>query len=299
MECLRALERERQSGILFDVVVVDDGSSDATAEEVERLQSVLTTPIRFLRQENKGPAAARNRGVKAAQGDLILFLGDDIIVEPGYVDAIHDVYKRHEGEICGVLGHTRYDPCSIPTPFGRWLDGQSGLQFAYNKAKVGVPLGFDLFYTSNVLVPRDALLRAGGFNEGFRYAAFEDTELGYRLMKQGLKLYYARHARAYHVHPISIESVAARMQMTAKAALQLRSLNPELFDLLYPRAESRFARPGWHHRLVRWTLSGPVLALLTAVDRLLHVRMPGVLYGRVLYCVQTRAIARLWSQQEA
>ncbi len=296
IECLRVLEREQQSGTgpPFEVVIVDDGSTDATVDEVKELQHLLSTPIKLIQQENRGPAAARNLGVEAARGEVVIFLGDDIIVQPGYLAVIYGAYQAHAQETCGVLGHTRYDPCSIPTPFGRWLDREGGLQFAYGRAREDAPVGFDLFYTSNILVPRDALVKAGGFNEGFSHAAFEDTELGYRLMKLGLKLHYSPGARTLHIHPVSIESVAARMRVTAQAALELRSLNPELFTLLYPRAETRFAHPSRRHRIIRWIFTGPVLALLKLIDNKLHAPLPGGLYQRALYCVQTQAISRLW-----
>src|SRR5690242_1107122 len=85
VDCLLALDRQRAAGISFDIIVVDDGSRDATVDAVERLRPRLSSPVQVLRQENQGPAAARNRGVAAARADLIVFLGDDIIVEPDYL----------------------------------------------------------------------------------------------------------------------------------------------------------------------------------------------------------------------
>ena len=298
VECLEALERERTAGVPFEVIVIDDGSTDSTLDEIRDVQSRLSVSLQVVHQQNRGPAAARNLGIKAASGELIVFLGDDIIVEPGYLTNLIQAYQAHPGEIRGVLGHTRYHSDSIPTPFGRWLDQKSGFQFAYQDAQTITPLDFSLFYTSNVLVPRDILLEVEGFNEGLRYAAFEDTELGFRLAQRGLKLYYCPSARAVHVHPVSLGSVAARMAMIARAALELRSLNPVLFYQLYPRAQSRFAHPSLMLRVVRWFFAEVMLVPLKFIDGTLRWAVPGSLYRRTLYCAQTRKIAQLWKYQE-
>src|SRR5436853_1937569 len=81
--CLRALDRQRGCGIEFETVVVDDGSTDNTVEMAKALQGKLGFRLRLIEQEcNRGPAVARNRGVAQADTDLVIFIGDDIIVEP-------------------------------------------------------------------------------------------------------------------------------------------------------------------------------------------------------------------------
>src|SRR5689334_5698711 len=105
VECLQALDRQRESGIPFDVIVVDDGSSDGTAAALASLQPTLGVAVQGLRQENQGPAVARNRGVAQARGELIVFLGDDIIVEPGYLAHLCAAYEACPGALRGVLGH--------------------------------------------------------------------------------------------------------------------------------------------------------------------------------------------------
>jgi GT2 family glycosyltransferase len=294
VDCLLALDRQRRAGISFDIIVVDDGSRDATVDAVERLRPRLSSPVQVLRQENQGPAAARNRGVAAACGDLIVFLGDDIIVEPDYLAHLYAAYQAHPGELRGILGHTRYAPASIPTPFGRWLDKESGLQFDYRRAQPGRPLGWRFFYTSNILVPRDALVKMGGFNPGFRHAAYEDAELGYRLDAAGFRLYYAPTAQAVHRHPVSVQATARRMATIAQAALELRALNPELFAQIYAGAEARFGEVSVPRRLVRWAVARPGIRLLAFIDSRLRWSLPGPTYERILGLTTAWEIMRLW-----
>lgn len=299
VECLAALEREGECDIPFEVIVVDDGSTDDTIEEVKKAQQGLALHLLLLSQENKGPAAARNRGVDAARAELIVFLGDDIIVEPGYLSNIYAAYKAHSDEQHGILGYTKYHEDSIPTPFGRWLEAKSGLQFVYDELPTGTPLSFRQFYTSNILVPRQALVEAGGFNEGFTHAALEDTELGYRLAARGFKLYYCPAAAAVHVHAVSVRAVAARMKGVAKAAMQLRAINPELFALIYPRSEERFSRPSLPLSLVRWVFAKPVVSIVGFLDSRVRLPVPQRVYRSAIYCAQTREIACLWDRPPA
>ncbi|HYO48668.1 MAG TPA: glycosyltransferase [Chloroflexia bacterium] len=299
VECLAALERERECGIPFEVIVVDDGSTDDTVERVQSANQDMSVRVLLLRQENKGPAAARNRGVAAARGELIVFLGDDIISEPGYLPNMYAAYKAHTGKQHGILGYTKYSEDSIPTPFGRWLEARSGLQFIYDALPTDKPLSYRQFYTSNILVPRQALAEVGGFNEGFTHAALEDTELGYRLAARGFRLYYCPDAAAVHVHAVSVQAVAARMKGVAKAAMQLRAINPELFALIYPRSEQRFSRPSLPLRIVRWVFAKPIVSLVGFLDSNLRLPVPPSVYRNAIYCAQTREITRLWDDPPA
>jgi glycosyltransferase involved in cell wall biosynthesis len=295
-ECLAALDRERVCGIPFEVIVVDDGSSDGTIDEVRCMQERFSVPLRLLYQENRGPAIARNRGVAVAHGELIVFLGDDIIVEPGYLGHLYAAYQSYQAERRGILGFTRYREDAIPTPFGRWLDAESTLQFLYSRASIEQPLGFRLFYTSNLLVPRRLLIEAGGFNQEFRHPAYEDMDLGYRLEERGFVLYYCPAATAVHAHQVSLPSFAARMTMAARAAMDLRRLNPALFALFHPRAYHVIGHPSVVRRAIRWFFAKPILGALTIIDSKLRWRVPGPLYHLAMICTRSRELTRLWRE---
>lgn len=288
--CLEALDREYRAGCVFEVVLVDDGSTDGTVELVRGLRSQFAMQVEVLQQQNRGPAAARNRGVEAAQGELVVFMGDDIIVQPGYVRAMRSEYDSGSSSPRGVLGHTRYSPDSIPTPFGRWLDSGVGLQFAYRRAKPGEPLHFTLFYSSNLLVPRVYIIEAGGFNPAFRHAAYEDTELGYRLTRSGFQLYYAPNATAIHVHPASVRAFASRMAISAGGFKDLQSVNPQLFETLRPRVDIAGSLPEPARSLFLRAGSPRVVDTLDAIDRRSSWPLPGIVYHSVMKAVVSREL---------
>jgi glycosyltransferase involved in cell wall biosynthesis len=289
------LDREKASSLPFEVIVVDDGSTDGTEAEIDEAKRQVSIPLTYLKQRNSGPATARNNGVSVSKGNLIIFLGDDIIVEPGYLNHIYGAYLRHgSDEAVSIVGFTRYATDLLSKPFAQWLENESGLQFAYPHEVTEAEGDYRLFYTSNVLVAKQALMSSGGFADGFRAAALEDTELGYRLQCHGVKIWYCKSASAVHVHPISLDGVSRRLETIAGAAMELKKINPELFSQIYPRAWERFGRPSAQRRFARWLAAGPLLAALKLVDHWTTLPVPGWLYSRSLQSVKARELARLW-----
>jgi hypothetical protein len=114
------------------------------------------------------------------------------------------------------------------TPFLRWLD-RSGLQFAYEtwlrEGPVDPP--YAAFYTANLSVGRDLLTTAGGFDERFPYAAFEDMELAFRLAGLGFHLDYRPTALAFHTRSMALPDFCARMARVGESAELMRRAAPD------------------------------------------------------------------------
>ncbi|RLC47762.1 MAG: hypothetical protein DRH70_02620, partial [Candidatus Coatesbacteria bacterium] len=200
LRCLTALIEQRHDvpGSL-EIVVVDDGSTDGTAEAVNRFSEGCPVELRLVRLDSqRGPAAARNRGITAARSPTVIFIGDDIIPQPGFLRQHCSVHRRFRGGNIAVLGHTTWHPELEITPFMRWLEA-SGTQFDYGYVTRYGPT-WQHFYTSNISLKRRFMLENGVFDEEFKHAAMEDTELGFRLFSRGLKIIYCRDALAYHLH---------------------------------------------------------------------------------------------------
>ncbi len=227
-EVLAALGRQ-EAPPPFEVVVVDDGSSDGTGELLAELRPPF--PLRVLRQANLGPAAARNAGVAAAQGEWVAFLGDDTVPDPGWLRAHREAHRRRQDSpLRGVLGYTGWHPRLRLNPFLRYIN-EFGLQFGYSIIQDREHVPFNFFYTSNISVARRLLLETP-FHLDFPYPAWEDIEVGYRLQQQGFWLVYEPSARVAHDHPTSFERFTRRQEKAGYSAVVFYRLHPELGTFL-------------------------------------------------------------------
>lgn len=187
-KCLGALERQTYSGS-YEVVVVDDGSTDDTIPWLHQ-QTIAFPHVRLLLQNHQGPAAARNLGVEQAAGDTIVFIDSDLVVTESFLQAHAQALTQAQQ----TLGHHRCFTYGAvintsnfedPTAEGYKLTDFSAAYFA----------------TGNVMIPRQWLIQAGLFDPQFSLYGWEDLELGIRLKQLGLKLIKVPKAVGYHWHP--------------------------------------------------------------------------------------------------
>ncbi|WP_239576259.1 exopolysaccharide biosynthesis glycosyltransferase EpsD [Archangium primigenium] len=176
----------------FEVVVVDDGSQEPVAPHLEKLSLPYT--LRVQTQANAGAAAARHRGVIAAQGDIVLITDDDMQVAEDFL-ALH--LARHPvGSRNVVIGGIRPDPAISDMPlFERWyawLNNRIAASLSGPKRRAH---GWQLF-TGNVSFRREDYVAAGGFDKTLGQS--EDIELGVRLEKAGCRFEFAAQAHVLH-----------------------------------------------------------------------------------------------------
>ncbi|MCL1467113.1 glycosyltransferase family 2 protein [Argonema galeatum] len=199
-KCLRALEEQHLSaGSVvrgYDVVLVDDGSTDGTLEWLEA-HSTEFPHVRSLSQDHQGPAAARNLGVKKATGDTIVFIDSDLVVTENFLQA-------HANAL--VEGYSTVGSDRLFT-YGRVINT---CNFDHPTAEPYKVTDFSAAYfaTGNVAIARHWLEEAGLFDTRFQLYGWEDLELGVRLKKFGLKLIKSPDAVGYHWHPpFSLEQI--------------------------------------------------------------------------------------------
>ncbi len=258
-EVLEALEQQEDAPD-FEIVVVDDGSTDGTTEWLR--ERPFRVPAAVLSQPNRGPAAARNLGVAKARGERVAFLGDDTVPSTGWLAAHRRACAaRPEVPSLAVIGYTGWHPRLALTRFLRYIN-EHGLQFGYALIDEPEDVPFNFFYTSNLSLPRQQLLEEP-FDLSFPYPAWEDIELSYRLCKRGLRLVYEPQAVVAHDHPTDLERFIVRQEKAGYSAVVFYHLHRELGPFLGLAPEGPPPLPSgrrqrWRERLARALQGLPV-----------------------------------------
>lgn len=192
--CLRACSHLDYPRDRFEVIVVDDGGVTLLEEVVNRFHSLLT--LKLLRQENAGPATARNTGARAAKGELLVFTDDDCAPARDWLEVLAAKFKAWPD--CAIGGDTRnaltqnlYSMASqllISYLIGYFAEGAGKPRF---------------FPSSNLGFPTARFLDEGGFHASFPGSAGEDRELCDRWQQKGLRMIHAPDAVIYHFHHLT------------------------------------------------------------------------------------------------
>ena len=242
-KCLGALEQQQFAPDLvsdYEVVVVDDGSTDGT---VAWLQSHADQfpHVRLFEQDHKGPAAARNLGVEVSQGDITIFIDSDLVVLEGFLQAHAAALTKAQQD----QGHDRFftygrvvNTCNFEDPTSEPFKVTD-----YSRA---------FFATGNVAIAKHWLTEAGLFDTRFTLYGWEDLELGVRLKQMGLSLVKVPEAVGYHWHPpFALEQIPALIDKEIQ-----RGRMGVLFYQKHPIHEVRLMiQMTWLHRILWGTLS--------------------------------------------
>jgi glycosyltransferase involved in cell wall biosynthesis len=191
-KCLRALEIQTfddQIVTNYEIVVVDDGSTDGTIEWLQA-NAIELPHVQVYEQAHKGASAARNLGVEQARGDTIIFIDSDLVVTPVFLQSHGSALQQGQQ----TLGNDKL------FTYGAVINTAN---FDHPTAEPYKVTDFSnaYFATGNVAIARHYLIEVGLFDLGFSLYGWEDLELGVRLKNLGIKMIKCPQAVGYHWHP--------------------------------------------------------------------------------------------------
>jgi glycosyltransferase involved in cell wall biosynthesis len=218
--CLDALAAQRVD-VPFEVVVADDGSTDATASVLD-----ARGDVQAVRIAHAGRSAARNAALRRACGRLVLFVDDDVIATDGLLQRHVEHHRAHPEEGAALVGLVTWHPELEVTPHMRWLE-RGGPLFAFDTIADPGDVDWRHFCTANVSVKR-SFLGEDPFDEELERSV--DVELAYRLSRRGMRLRYDADAVARHLRVDTPESTARRMRSVGRAVRLMHAKHPEIAE---------------------------------------------------------------------
>ncbi|MCB2154398.1 glycosyltransferase family 2 protein [bacterium] len=222
--CLETLGRQEFDAPAEVIVACDGGPPEmrSTAEEWKGPWS-----LEWLQTDKGGPARARNAAVEIAKGEVILFLNDDVRLEPGFLQ-VHD--RRHrEDPGHAVFGNSRWAPEVIINDFMHWVAHHDSF---YYLIPPNGEADWVYFHTLNASIHRKWFDEGHLFDVNFPYPAYEDNEYAYRLQKIGLRILYAADAFLYHHHLFEPKQYSAKSWERGASARCFVEKYPELRDMI-------------------------------------------------------------------
>jgi GT2 family glycosyltransferase/glycosyltransferase involved in cell wall biosynthesis len=208
----------------YEVVVVDDGSEDTTPDVCRGFAARIQLTYQHI--DNSGISTAKNTGVLASRGKILLFFDDDDIADPHLLEEHLKAHEQHPQENVAVLGYTSWAPTLSITPLMRYITEIGRFLFAYGDLKDGQMLDFTYFWGGRSSCKRSFLNKRGIFNPNFRFGS-EDVELGYRLSKFGFRVVFHRAAVSYMTRPVTFEEFCNRCERQGESLFLLSQLHDD------------------------------------------------------------------------
>ena len=244
---LQCLDQQTYPPNQYEVIVVDDGSDDGTEDYLRR--AAAQGKLQYIRQENRGPATARNRGAQVAKGKIIAFTDDDCLPESNWLATLSESYTD----------------VSVPSPVavggrienlssGHWLCDFCALQNKHHQSsRTGNP---DYLDTANASFRKFIFLDLGGFDENFPFPSGEDIDFGFRFADAGYDFLLEPKAVVQHAGRISLWGIIKQSFNRGRGSAYLKAKYPDRF--IGPSSQGLRLRFRNHaNNLLRYCLHSP------------------------------------------
>ncbi len=219
---LESLARQTISPAEYEIVVINDGSTDSTADICSHFAHRVR--LNYAAIGNSGISSAKNLGLFMSEAPITLFFDDDDIAEPGLLRAHIDVHSKYSEETVAVLGYTDWAPDLRITPVMHYVTEIGQFLFSYGHLTDGQLLDYTYFWGGRSSCKRRFLTQNGIFNQDFR-TIIEDIELGYRLSKHGLKVIHSRTAVSHMARPVGFDDFCRRCERQGESHRRFASLH--------------------------------------------------------------------------
>lgn len=247
-----SLQRNSLASELFEIVVADSNSNDGTAEYLAQV-GAADPRVRHLPGPYSGRAMARNAGIAAARGEVVMFTDADIIASETLLER-HLTRHRSESGIAVVGMELQVD--SLAT-YERLRAQPAERRPLHPESRRRLPWLY--FLTGNASVRHSDLERVGCFDEDFTGYGHEDLELGYRLEAAGIRIVYEPQAIDFHWHPVPYGEQKEKMRLAGRSTVRFYRKHPSFavrarlgmtsFSLAAHHLIAK--NPGWLARLER------------------------------------------------
>ncbi len=222
------LDKQTLPSRLFEIIVVDDGSTDDTTAYLKNLIEKGKDNLLFCYQHNQGPGAARNRGMAMSRANIFAFIDTDCRPLPSWLEElIRPFSDKQVGAVGGaeeympedsVLGQAIHFCMTSPFTTGG-LRGKSGRKLANYYPR-----------TFNMAISREALYKTGGFKPLYHG---EDIELSFRIKEAGFSLLYNEGAKVHHRRRVTVRQFFNQLLKMGEVRVTLARLHPEMLELLH------------------------------------------------------------------
>jgi glycosyltransferase involved in cell wall biosynthesis len=188
-KCLESLKTQTISNENYEVMVVDDGSNDGTKDAAAKY------PVRYIYQQNHGPAAARNNGANQAYGEIILFTDADCEPQPNWLEEM--IKPLDDPQVVGVKG-------AYKTRQKKLVARLVQIEYEHKYERMKKFKYIDFIDTYSAGYRKDIFLKYNGFDERYPNASVEDQEFSFRLSHDGHKMVFNPNAVVFHKHSASL-----------------------------------------------------------------------------------------------